>query len=85
MQITKYSSAITQTVEEWAESNGYSIDDRKTQGSIHLAKEDHGFELIAEDGFAYIHGEGALNGVGTTIMDMEDFETAIAGLLKRLS
>lgn len=85
MQIEKYSLQVAERVEDWAASQDYSVDKQKTLGSIHLAKDDHGFEFIAEDGFAYIHGEGTLNGVGTIIMDMDDFESAIGGLLERLN
>lgn len=85
MQIVKYSSEVTSTIEAWAGANGYAIDKQKTQGSIHLTKDDHGFEFIAEEGFAYVHGEGALNGIGSTIMDLDQFEATIATLLENLS
>lgn len=82
MQITKNSTEVRQTVLDWAEANGGTVDTQKTRGSVHVAlAADKGFEFRPEDGFAYIHGEGSLNGIGTTIMDMDEFAGAVAGLV----
>jgi len=85
MEIAKYSGAVVEAIEAWAAANGYTVDKHSTKGSIHLTKDDHGFEFIAEEGFAYVHGEGALNGIGSTIMDLDQFEATIATLLENLS
>lgn len=85
-EITKNSLDIKQAIVAWADANGYSVEQRYSEPtlttSLHLAKGETGFEFIAENGFAYIHGEGSLNGIGTTIMDFDEFETAIASLIE---
>jgi len=81
---------IRAEVVKWAQDNGFTVTnsinhgegDRLHRIEIHLMKDGTGLEFTSSADFGYIHGEGSLNTLSTTIMDTDELGEAVERLLK---
>lgn len=79
-------------LKKWAKSNKANIIGIDNNGQInepdeshvayHVEKGDWGVEVRPENGWAYIHGFGSLEGYGTNISDISELGDAIKRLQK---
>jgi hypothetical protein len=69
---------IREQLVAWAKKNKAKVED--SEHSIFVIKGDERLEVIAEDGWAYVHGGGSLSGASTNISSIDQFDSAVKKL-----
>ncbi len=69
--------SIKETLGAWAKKHKAKVRD---EGNLTVSKGDWAIEVIPEDGWAYMHGQGSLGGISTNISSMDEFEDAVKRL-----
>lgn len=69
---------IKTSLTDWAKANKAKI--REEPDAIYVSKADWNIEVRPEDGWAYLHGNGSLNGMSTNIASIDEFDAAVKRL-----
>lgn len=69
---------IRSSLTNWAKANKAKLKDEPE--SFMVEKGGWSIEVRPEDGWAYLHGNGSLNGISTNISSMDEFDAAVKRL-----
>ena len=94
MSLTKITNDNRQdalaAAQSWADENDATTTEKVDQWnpeniSLMIDGGDWGVEFLPQDGWAYLHGFGTLNGLGTNIVHIEDINAGIDRLLGKIA
>lgn len=72
---------IKTSLTTWAKANKAKL---KEQGEAFIVEKNGWLlEVLPENGWAYLHGGGLLNGISTNISSMDEFDAAVKRLIRR--
>lgn len=74
---------ITAALTAWAKTNKakFVVGGTEEAPTMYMHKGDWSLEIIPEDGWAFVHGNGSLSGLSTNIGTIDEFDEAVKRLL----